>query len=126
LVGSAIAALVGAASPWASDYYDEVSFVGTFRVAVVALTVAAIVLAVARWRWRKALLSGGSALLAGVAMVLSIVVLIKVRHASQYSSDVSTRWGVYLAVVGSGCLMVSAAFVAIRKVRTKTDVLAAD
>jgi TIR domain len=115
MLGSAIVALAGSLAPWGTAYYDEdVAFIPSFRIPVVALMVAAVVLVAASTRRRSTWLLVTLIVVAGVATGLSSVALARVYRAE----DSTVEWGMFVALVGAGSLLLTSA-VAARRARAR-------
>jgi len=118
--GGGILAVAGSVAPWAVSHtrlFDsDIAFVTYFRFPTLALTIGALALVAAFVRRRNVLLVSGAALVALAATVLTVIAVRRVRDVHEQWQGVGVGWGIYVALVGSACLLVTVVFLATREV----------
>jgi hypothetical protein len=113
---SGIVALTGSVAPWAishaSLFDSDIAFVPYFRLPVLALMIGATALVGAFVRRRNVLVLSVAALVALTATALTVTALRRVRDVHEQWPAVAVGWGIYVALVGSACLLLAVTFLA--------------
>ena len=113
LAGSAVVALLGCLAPWVDDPFGDYGYVGSYRTAVILLTIGAIAALAAFTRRRYIALPLVAMVLAAGALALTIYTLVRLWQDSAWIE----RWGLYVAIVGSVSLLFTAILFIVRAVR---------